>query len=139
MACKGKKKNNELTEIKKGKGQPRSFATASDFENCFINYLGDCEIKQKLPNIAGFCVYADINRDTFYEQNNYYSDTFKKIQDILEDYTINAKINDTFKIFYMKNKFGYKDRTELDSNVNANINISEDDKKLLDNLTERLK
>lgn len=139
MACKGKKKNNELMEIKRSKGQPRIFVTASDFENRFINYLDDCEAKQKLPNIAGFCVYADINRDTFYEQNNYYSDTFKKIQDILEDYTINAKINDTFKIFYMKNKFGYKDRTELDSNVNANINISEDDKKLLDNLTERLK
>ena len=75
-----------------------------------------------MPNIAGFCVYCDINRDTFYAQKEYYSDTFKKIQDILEDATLNAKINDTFKIFYLKNKFGYKDKQE---NVNIETNYEE--------------
>ena len=137
--AKGEKKNNELTEIKRSKGQPRSFINENEFEDTFNKYIEQCMAKEYLPNIAGFCVFANMNRDTYYQQKEYYSDTFKKTQEILEDYTINAKINDTFKIFYMKNKFGYKDRTELDSNVNANINISEADKKLLDNLTERLK
>jgi hypothetical protein len=65
-----------------------------------------------------------MTRETFYKQQEYYSDTYKRIQEVLEDYTINAKINDTFKIFYMKNKFGYKDKTELDSNVNSNVNLN---------------
>ena len=81
--------------------------------NKFKEYINICKNKKELPNIAGFCVHCNINRDTFYAQKEYYSDTYKKVNDILEDATINSKdINDTFKIFYMKNKFGYKDKQE---------------------------
>lgn len=85
----------------------------------FKEYINKCKKERELPNIAGFCVYCDINRDTFYAQEKYYSDTYKKVNDILEDATINAKdVNDTFKIFYMKNKFGYRDKQE---NINVGI------------------
>lgn len=105
-------------EEKLGKGQPRAFKTAEEFEKRFINYTDICRQRQDLPNIAGFCVFADINRDTFYAQKDYYSDTFKKVNEILEDRTINSKdVSDTFKIFYMKNKFDYRDRQEIDANV----------------------
>lgn len=105
----------------------RAFKTKDDFINKFREYIGVCESKKKLPNIAGFCVYADINRDTFYAQEEYYSDTFKKVNDILEDATINANINDTFKIFYMKNKFDYKDRQDIDANVKNEIKVTLED------------
>ena len=105
----------------------RRFKTKEDFINTFKTYVEDCKKKDNLPNIAGFCVFCDINRDTFYAQEDYYSDTFKKVNDILENATINANINDTFKIFYMKNKFGYKDRQELDANVNTEIKVTLDD------------
>ena len=100
----------------------RSFKTKEEFKNKFIEYIHNCEEKMKLPNVAGFCVYCDINRDTFYMQEEYYSDTYKKVNDILEDATINSKnINDTFKIFYMKNKFGYKDKQELEHSGNLKL------------------
>jgi len=99
----------------------RAFETKEDFINKFKEYVIDCKSKRNLPNVAGFCVYCDINRDTFYAQEEYYSDTYKKVNDILEDATINARdINDTFKIFYMKNKFGYKDRQELEHSGEVN-------------------
>lgn len=98
----------------------RAFKTAEEFENKFIQYIQQCKNEKELANIAGFCVYANINRDTFYAQKDYYSDTFNKVNNILEDRTINSReINDTFKIFYMKNKFGYKDKQE-------NINVETD-------------
>jgi hypothetical protein len=101
----------------------RAFKTESELENTFINYISECETKTKLTNIAGFCVFAHINRDTFYAQKEIYPDTFKRVNDILEDATINCKdINDTFKIFYMKNKFGYKDKQE-----NINVETSYED------------
>ena len=107
----------------------RAFKTAKDFMNVFEEYLEDCKEKEKLANIAGFCVFADINRDTFYAQQEIYPDTYKKINQTLEDVTINAKINDTFKIFYMKNKFGYKDKQEVETSgandLNVNIKVME--------------
>jgi hypothetical protein len=102
----------------------RTFKTKEDFINKFKEYIKVCEYEQKLPNIAGFCVYCDINRDTFYAQKEYYSDTFKKVNDILEDSTINANINDTFKIFYLKNKFDYSDRQDINANVNTDIKVT---------------
>lgn len=108
--------------MKRGKGQPRSFETEQVFKDKFDEYIDYCIKNDKLANIAGFCVFTDITRETFYNQEQYYFDTYKKIQNLLEDYTINAKINDTFKIFYMKNKFNYRDRQEIDQNINANVN-----------------
>ena len=102
----------------------RAFKTAEDFEQKFAGYLAMCEINKNLPNVAGFCVYAKINRDTFYAQKELYSDTFKRINDMLEDAAINCKgINDTFKIFYMKNKFDYKDRQDIDANIDSVIKV----------------
>lgn len=103
----------------------RTFKTDKEFINKFREYINKCKEEKNLPNIAGFCVYCDINRDTFYAQEEYYSDTFKKVNDILEDATINSKdVNDVFKIFYMKNKFGYKDKQDVNANVNTEIKVT---------------
>ena len=102
----------------------RSFKTDNEFKHKFIEYIDYCEQKQRLPNVAGFCVYSDINRDTFYAQQDYYSDTFKKINDMLEDEALNNKyVNDTLKIFYMKNKCGYRDKQELETNTQGKVTI----------------
>lgn len=103
----------------------RIFKNKDEFIQKFKEYIKECNECKNLPNIAGFCVFCDINRDTFYAQEEYYSDTYKKINDILEDATINAKdVNDVFKIFYLKNKFGYKDKQDIDANVNTEIKVT---------------
>lgn len=103
---------------KDNRGKERIFKTENIFKQKFLDYISICESKKELPNIAGFCVFMDMHRGTFYDQKEFYPDTFKKINDILENATINCKeVSDTFKIFYMKNKFDYKDRQEIDANV----------------------
>ena len=98
----------------------RAFKTDKDFYNTFKEYIQYCNKEERLPNVAGFCVYSDINRDTFYAQKEYYSDTYKKVNEMLEDEALNNKYtNDTLKIFYMKNKCGYKDKQEIDSSINV--------------------
>ena len=113
----------------KGKGYPRKFGNAEEFENKFIEYVFNCKQNEELPNVAGFCVFTRINRDTFYAQKDYYSDTFELINNMLEDRAINCKcISDTFKTFYMKNKCGYKDRQDIDANVTTTeIRVDLDD------------
>lgn len=102
----------------------RAFKTAKEFENKFKDYVEYCKKNDRLPNVAGFSVYADINQDTFYAQKEYYSETFKKVNDILEDEAINNKcLNDARVIFYMKNKCGYKDKQDDKNNNNVNEKI----------------
>ena len=97
---------------------PRAFKTSDDFEKKFKDYVKYCHKCKRLPNVAGFSVYADINQDTFYAQREYYSETFKKINDILEDEAVNNHtLNDARVIFYMKNKCGYKDKQEVEAKV----------------------
>lgn len=121
-----------------GKGHPRAFKDDQEFMDKFNEYIKECEEKEKLANIAGFCVFCDIHRDTFYAQNEYYSDTFKKVQAALEDAALNHKAT-TMGIFYLKNKFGYKDKQEIVSH-NTNVEMSvEEAKEYLDSLSEEEK
>lgn len=102
----------------------RSFKTAEEFEKKFVEYIKFCKDNERLPNVAGFSVYANINQDTFYAQKEYYSETFKKINDMLEDEALNNKfLNDARVIFYMKNKCGYKDKQEIENSNNQRITI----------------
>lgn len=120
---------NKLTakkEVKRGKGQPRSFANENEFLNRFIEYLDECSDKKKMPNIAGFCWYCKITRETFYKQNEYYSDAFKRIQEGLEDAALQT--HTAMGIFYLKNKFGYTDKKEVEQlNVNADVEMTEEE------------
>ena len=61
-----------------------------------------------------------------YYAQSYYSDAFEKIQQALEDSTLNDK-NTIRSIFYLKNKFGYTDKQEISANVNQISNISEEE------------
>ena len=87
----------------------RSFKTEEEFLNKFKEYIDYCEKGKRFANIAGFSVFANINKDTFYMQKEYYPDAFSMVQDILEDYTLNADIYHTLKIFYLKCKYKYND------------------------------
>lgn len=105
----------------------RSFKSGKEFENKVKEYIDWCDSKGRLANVAGFAVYADINQDTFYAQKEYYSESFKKVNDMLEDEALNNKyLNDTRIIFYMKNKCGYKDKQEIDTTSSNRIEIIND-------------
>ncbi len=107
-------------------GRPMIYETGEELEQKFRDYLEDAKKKHELPNVAGFVAFANIGRSTFYDYEKHFPDTYERIQSILENATINARIGDSFKQFYMKNKFGYRDKTEVDSQ-NKNIAMSYED------------
>mgnify|MGYP001172525641 CR=1 FL=1 len=87
----------------------RIFKDENEFINKFTEYVDYCEENKKLANIAGFAVYCKICRDSFYAQKEYYPQAYSMVNDILEDYTLNADLYHTLKIFYLKSKFNYND------------------------------
>lgn len=108
----------------RGKGRPKSFATAEAFENKFMEYIEYCIEKKRFANIAGFCAYCHITRDTFYMQKEYYSDSYNIMNDVLEDEVLQD--NSYRSQLYLKNKFGYKDKQEIEStNLTLNADITQ--------------
>ena len=112
-------------------GRPRRYEP-DELLKKFQDYMEYVKENEKFANIAGFCLFADIDRETFYyyKKVEEFSNTIKKIEFALEDYTLSDKnMNPTLKIFYMKNKFSdqYKDKIEHDitSNTTFNINLTE--------------
>lgn len=115
------KKQARQEAIKKAMGQPRRWLTEEAFIQEFVSYLNHCDQcdPKKIPNVAGFCVYADITRETFYKQEEYYSDGYQKVRLALEDKTINIK--DTIRsIFLLKANFGYRDSDPPQSALTIN-------------------
>jgi len=106
-----------------GKGHPRAFKDEKEFIKQFKKYIDQCVNKERFANIAGFCVFADITRETFYKQKEYYSDTYNKVRNMLEDETLQH--NTYMAQLYIKNTFNYKDKQEIESN-NINHNINEE-------------
>lgn len=131
-------------EVKRKRGErgmQRTFKTGKIFRQKFEEYCDMCLKENKLPNIAGFCRYSEMSRQGYYQQKTIYPKEFEFTDVVLEDAAINARINDTFKIFYMSNKFKYKKNSEIEINdVTKNNNykeLSTDDlKKLIGKIKE---
>jgi hypothetical protein len=87
----------------------------------------------KGKSVVQFCAKIGIHRDTFYEwvnSNPIFSDTYKKAVELCESYWedigkrgilglsiknddgTESKINTGMYVFYMKNRFHWKDRSE---------------------------
>lgn len=132
----------DLPEItKRPRGKPRIYPTDQDFQNAVVAYLNQCEtVWFVLPNIAGFCVHEDIERKTFYEQEEYYPHTYKKVQDMFENAVLTTKnASDTMKIFYLKNKFKYADKVDTNVFEEGRLRITMDMSNLSDDELIQLK
>lgn len=108
---------------KKRLGKPRHFQTEEQFQKSFIDYLKFCQNQdpKRIPNIAGYCIYNDINKSVYYECETYYPNSFEKTRSALEDATINLK--DTIRsIFLTKVWFGYRDSDPPVSAITLNYN-----------------
>ena len=110
-----------------GRGQPKKFKTKEELQDKFDEYIQYCRDNKRFPNIAGFCAYNRMTRDTFYQQKKYYSDTYNTIRQILEDEVLQ---DNTYRAqLYLKNTFGYKDKQTIEStNVNVELSETEADK-----------
>jgi len=110
----------------KKRGRPLKFKV-EDIIIALNKYIN--EIEQ--PFIQEFALNYDISREHLYElsrKNKDLSDTIKKAIEKQELYMLkNAserKIDPTFTIFRLKQPcFGYKDKHELDQNINQDIKI----------------
>lgn len=110
----------------------KSKVSPTKLREYFEEYLTDCNIRLRFVNIAGFCVFAGISRQTYYTYKNdeRYSSLISYFEDVMEDEALNYR-NDKISTLYLKNKFGYADKVESrnmnTTSVEAFINSIDDD------------
>lgn len=122
-------------------GRPMKY-TIEDFNKMVEEYFIMCDkhiiengdkIIHKPYTITGLCLYLDISRETLnnYEAIPEFLDTIKKAKNKIENYveemSLNGLLNPTVSIFNLKNNFGWKDKTEVDLGNRDNkpfINLS---------------
>lgn len=101
-----------------------------DFKEPILNNLGEQIIDTEwasIPSILWLCEYLDIVRNTLsdYESKPDYSDTIKKAKTRIEKYNaeqLYRKEQVTGIIFNLKNNFDWKDKTESEVKMTAQIN-----------------
>ena len=99
----------------KPNGRPKKFESGEEFEEKAVQYVEYCTEHGEFPNVAGFCVFCDMSDDVYYKVRGDFTESFKKVERLLENAAINSKAaSDTLRIFYMKNKCGYYDRVQAD-------------------------
>lgn len=112
-------KSNRKKKSKKN----RSKASPNQLRELFNDYVKFCHTTLRFVNIAGFCVFARISRQTFYNYKNddKYHLVMDYIENVMEDETLNVNYKQyPIALLYLKNKFGYADKVE-NKNVNTNI------------------
>lgn len=139
-------------------GRPQKFKTVEELEEKIDEYFASCfkEDGERIRpfTITGLALALDTTRETLldYEKSDKFakfSDTIKKAKQTCQNYAeehLFTSRNVIGAIFSMKNNYGWKDKTEVDTNFKGNITFTQaldmaeesagiipsDDKKLLE-------
>lgn len=87
---------------------------------------------QKPITMTGFAVWAGVHKDTIfsvYANKKRYSDSIKRLRDACEAYAELLTLDPTNRnatgvIFNLKNNFGWKDKSELESHNTGELKIN---------------
>ena len=132
-------------------GRPRKYEAAEDLLNAINAYFLYCDseketstndkghekITQKPYTITGLCIYLGITRETWsqYAKLAPFADIITiaklKVENYVEENSLNGKINPIMSIFNLKNNFGWTDRFDINTNVQPEQLNAGDVKKLL--------
>ena len=110
-------------------GRPLKFKNVKELDKRVEEYFQYADKNNKPYTVTGLAIYLDVDRKTItnYESHEEYFPTIKRakvrIENWLEENALMGGTNTTMTIFNLKNNFDWKDKQDIDANVNANIVI----------------
>jgi hypothetical protein len=103
-------------------GRPRSFADEEEFKSIIAQYFSLCDKHKRMPNRSGFCAFANVTRETYYKQKEYYPKTYDIVEGLFEDGYLNTPVNPGLALAALTKQFGYG----KDGNANSGTMIDID-------------
>lgn len=111
-------------------GRPLKFKSAEEMQTIINQYFAKCDAEKKPYTVSGLAVALDTTRRTLldYEEKDEFSHTIKKAKAKIEAYNeemlYNKNIPTTGVIFNLKNNYGWKDKQEIEAEVNSDMTIN---------------
>ena len=114
-------------------GRPLKYKTVEEMQEVIDRYFIQCDKEKRPYTVTGLAMALDLDRKALisYGDKEEFSYAIKKakakVERWLEENLVSGQGNATGIIFNLKNNYGYKDRQELDANVNTEIKVTIDD------------
>ena len=111
-------------------GRPLKYESVEEMQKDIDKYFADCDEQGKPYTVSGLAYALGTNRQTLlnYEAKEGFFDTIKsakaKIETFNEEMLYSKDVSTTGVIFNLKNNYGWKDKQEIEAEVNNNVNIS---------------
>ena len=113
-------------------GRPLKYNSAEDMQRDIEKYFAECDEKNKPYTVSGLAYALGTNRQTLinYEDKREFVDTIKsakaKIELFNEEMLYSKDVSTTGVIFNLKNNYGWKDKQEIEAEVNSEVTINID-------------
>ena len=110
-------------------GRPLKYKSVEELEKAIEQYFVECDERQKPYTVSGLAYALGTNRQTLinYENKDDFVDTIKsakaKIERFNEEMLYNKDVSTTGVIFNLKNNYGWKDKQEIEADINNDISI----------------
>lgn len=110
-------------------GRPLKYESAEAMQKDIDEYFAECDEKQKPYTVSGLAYALGTNRQTLlnYEEREDFLDTIKsakaKIERFNEEMLYSKDVSTTGVIFNLKNNYNWKDKQEIEAEVNSDMNI----------------
>lgn len=111
-------------------GRPLKYTNVEDMQKDIDKYFAECDEKQKPYTVSGLAYALGTNRQTLinYEDKSEFIDTIKsakaKIELFNEEMLYSKDVSTTGVIFNLKNNYGWKDKQEIEAEVNGAVSIN---------------
>ena len=110
-------------------GRPLKFESVEAMQEVIDKYFAECDEKQKPYTVSGLAYALNTTRRTLldYEAKDEYSHTIKKakakIERFNEELLYSKDVSTTGVIFNLKNNYNWKDKQEIEAEVNSDMTI----------------
>lgn len=110
-------------------GRPLKYDSVEKMQEDIEKYFAECDEKGKPYTVSGLAYALGTTRRTLldYQEKDEYSHTIKKaktkIELFNEEMLYSKDVSTTGVIFNLKNNYGWKDKQEIEAEVNSDMTI----------------
>ncbi len=109
--------------------RPKKYNKVEEMQRDIDNYFKECDANDRPYTISGLAYALDTTRRTLldYEENDEFSHTIKRAKAKIEQFVeerLFVGSNTAGVIFNLKNNYNWKDKQEIEAEVNSDLTIN---------------